>query len=165
MAARGSSSECRAVRRPLPLAGAGRCRRDAGLRLYRPGSAHTRADRRLGARARERGCADRAGRRGRPMRQPVATPPSAGVSGAAGIGAYDAATGAPSGAGVYLLAFLAPDGHGGWTHKPYRHAAHYLGWSASISARLAEHVAGRGARLVQVVIAAGYRVQLVRTWQ
>ena len=76
----------------------------------------------------------------------------------------DATAGAPHGAGVYLLAFLAPDGRGGWQHAPYRHAAHYLGWSADIRERIGEHVAGRGARLVSVVIAAGYRVQLVRTW-
>ena len=89
---------------------------------------------------------------------------AAGAGADTGTGAYDAATGAPSGAGVYLLAFLAPDGRGGWQHAPYRHAAHYLGWSTNIRERIGEHVAGCGARLVAVVIAAGYRVQLVRTW-
>jgi predicted GIY-YIG superfamily endonuclease len=32
--------------------------------------------------------------------------------------------------------------------EPYRHAGHYTGWTADLDARLAEHNAGRGARLL-----------------
>jgi predicted GIY-YIG superfamily endonuclease len=50
--------------------------------------------------------------------------------------------------------------------KPYRHAAHYLGFTASNdpTARIEEHAAGRGARLMEVVVAAGIGFRLVRTW-
>ena len=46
---------------------------------------------------------------------------------------------------VYLLHFT----------QPYRHARHYLGWAADLDLRLAEHRAGRGARLTQVIRAHG----------
>ena len=55
---------------------------------------------------------------------------------------------------VYLLHF----------HRPYRHARHYLGWAADLDTRLAEHAAGRGARLTAVVRAAGIGWHLARTW-
>lgn len=55
---------------------------------------------------------------------------------------------------VYLLHFDAPFGH----------AKHYTGWSADLPARLAEHEAGRGARLTEVVAEAGIRFVLTRTW-
>lgn len=57
---------------------------------------------------------------------------------------------------IYLLHFDAP----------YRHARHYLGTAAAghLEARLAAHAAGRGARLTQVVAAAGIGWQLARTW-
>ena len=55
---------------------------------------------------------------------------------------------------VYLLHFNAPFGH----------ARHYTGWSADLSLRLAEHAAGRGARLTEVVAAAGITWTLARTW-
>jgi predicted GIY-YIG superfamily endonuclease len=55
---------------------------------------------------------------------------------------------------VYLLHFNAPFGH----------AKHYTGWSADLSLRLAEHAAGRGARLTEVVAAAGITWTLARTW-
>jgi predicted GIY-YIG superfamily endonuclease len=57
--------------------------------------------------------------------------------------------------GVYLLHFC----------PAYKHAAHYLGWADDIPARLREHLAGRGARLVQVAVEAGCTVHLVRVWQ
>ena len=60
----------------------------------------------------------------------------------------------PAGAGIYLLHF----------DRPYRHAAHYLGYSPNIPARLREHAAGTGARLTQVVKDAGIGWQLARTW-
>jgi predicted GIY-YIG superfamily endonuclease len=55
---------------------------------------------------------------------------------------------------VYLLHF----------DRPYAHARHYTGWTTDLTARLAEHTAGRGARLLGVVAAAGIGWQLARTW-
>jgi predicted GIY-YIG superfamily endonuclease len=56
---------------------------------------------------------------------------------------------------VYLLHF----------DKPYRHARHYVGWAKNINARLAQHEAGQGARLLQVVRDAGITWTLARTWE
>ena len=56
---------------------------------------------------------------------------------------------------VYLLCFSAP----------YRHARHYLGFATDLEARLAEHRAGRGARLIQVITAAGIDFTVARTWE
>lgn len=56
---------------------------------------------------------------------------------------------------VYLLHF----------HTPYRHARHYLGFANDLDARLALHRQGRGARLVQVVNAAGIGWHVARTWK
>jgi predicted GIY-YIG superfamily endonuclease len=56
---------------------------------------------------------------------------------------------------VYLLHF----------DRPYKHAKHYLGWTpGDLSARLAQHGTGQGARLLAVVHAAGIGWQLARTW-
>lgn len=55
---------------------------------------------------------------------------------------------------VYLLHF----------DRPYRHAKHYLGWTLDLDARLAEHAAGRGARLLEVVASSGIGWRLARTW-
>jgi predicted GIY-YIG superfamily endonuclease len=60
----------------------------------------------------------------------------------------------PAGAGVYLLHF----------DRRYQHAGHYLGYSPNIPARLREHAAGGGARLTQVVKAAGIGWTVARTW-
>jgi predicted GIY-YIG superfamily endonuclease len=49
--------------------------------------------------------------------------------------------------------------------RPYRHARHYLGYASDLDARLAEHRAGRGARLIQVIIRAGIDFTLARTWE
>jgi hypothetical protein len=48
--------------------------------------------------------------------------------------------------------------------EPYRHAKHYMGWTENLSARLALHTEGRGARLVEVVIGHGIGFVLARTW-
>jgi predicted GIY-YIG superfamily endonuclease len=56
---------------------------------------------------------------------------------------------------VYLLHF----------DQPYKHARHYVGWTArNVGRRLAEHAAGRGARLLAVVREAGIGWQLARMW-
>ncbi len=64
-----------------------------------------------------------------------------------------AATAAPAGT-VYLLHF----------DRPYRHARHYCGWTSNLTARLAEHAVGRGARLLAVITDAGIGWTLARTW-
>ena len=61
----------------------------------------------------------------------------------------------PSSGVVYLVHFT----------QPYRHARHYTGWTANLDSRLAEHQAGRGARLLQVITQAGIDWTLARTWQ
>lgn len=55
---------------------------------------------------------------------------------------------------VYLLHF----------DRPYHHARHYIGWARDVDARLAVHATGHGARLLQVVHAAGISWTLARTW-
>ena len=55
---------------------------------------------------------------------------------------------------VYLLHFDVPFGH----------AKHYTGWSNDLPTRLADHEAGRGARLTEVATEAGVRFYLSRTW-
>jgi predicted GIY-YIG superfamily endonuclease len=55
---------------------------------------------------------------------------------------------------VYLLHFA----------HPYRHARHYLGYAENLERRLACHRAGTGARLLEVISAAGIDWRLVRTW-
>jgi predicted GIY-YIG superfamily endonuclease len=47
---------------------------------------------------------------------------------------------------------------------PYKHARHYTGSTGNLTARLADHAAGRGARLLAVVQAAGIGWQVARTW-
>jgi predicted GIY-YIG superfamily endonuclease len=56
---------------------------------------------------------------------------------------------------IYLLHFS----------EPYKHAAHYLGFSTDLQNRLAEHSNGTGARLMEVIKQAGLSFQLARTWQ
>jgi predicted GIY-YIG superfamily endonuclease len=55
---------------------------------------------------------------------------------------------------VYLLCFS----------RKYRHARHYLGCTQDLPARLREHRKGRGARLTQVILAAGINFRLTRVW-
>ena len=56
---------------------------------------------------------------------------------------------------VYLIHF----------DEPYCHARHYLGSTYNLEARLAEHRAGQGARLTQVIRDAGIDFKLARTWE
>jgi hypothetical protein len=48
--------------------------------------------------------------------------------------------------------------------RPYKLAAHYLGWAEDLESWLADHQAGRGARLMAVIKAAGIDWKLTRTW-
>ena len=50
-------------------------------------------------------------------------------------------------------------------HPPYKHAAHYLGWTHELAPRLNAHLTGQGARLTQVALAAGCSLTLVRVWK
>lgn len=59
---------------------------------------------------------------------------------------------------VYLLHFS----------QPYKHARHYVGWSATrrtLRLRLEHHRSGSGARLMQVVARAGIGFELARVWK
>ena len=56
---------------------------------------------------------------------------------------------------VYLIHF----------YSPYAHARHYLGSTADLDARLAEHQRGAGARLLEVIADAGINWTLVRAWK
>lgn len=48
--------------------------------------------------------------------------------------------------------------------SPYKHARHYIGWTTDLNARLAAHANGTGARLMEVITAAGIGWSLARTW-
>ncbi|MEJ7810408.1 MAG: hypothetical protein WKG32_08345 [Gemmatimonadaceae bacterium] len=61
----------------------------------------------------------------------------------------------PQAGTVYLLHF----------DRPLAHAKHYTGWTRDLDARLAQHRAGRGARLVEVVTEAGITFTIARTWK
>jgi predicted GIY-YIG superfamily endonuclease len=56
---------------------------------------------------------------------------------------------------VYLLHF----------DTPYKHAKHYTGFANNLTGRLAHHANGTGARLTQVVRAAGIGWKLARVWE
>jgi predicted GIY-YIG superfamily endonuclease len=46
----------------------------------------------------------------------------------------------------------------------YRHASHYLGFTADLPRRWAEHQAGHGSRLLAAALDAGCDLELVRVW-
>lgn len=61
---------------------------------------------------------------------------------------------------AYSVAYVDRDGV-----DRVKRAGHYLGSTAqAVEARIAEHVAGRGSPLIAAAIAAGSRVELVKTW-
>jgi predicted GIY-YIG superfamily endonuclease len=63
---------------------------------------------------------------------------------------------APSRQGtVYLLHF----------ERPYKHARHYLGFATDLERRLELHRRGQGARLMEVIAAAGIGFTVARTWE
>ncbi|MFI7126057.1 hypothetical protein ACIBQ1_10215 [Nonomuraea sp. NPDC050153] len=56
---------------------------------------------------------------------------------------------------VYLLHF----------DRPYKHARHYIGWTpGDLNRRLHQHRNGTGARLMQVITAAGIDFVVARIW-
>jgi len=61
---------------------------------------------------------------------------------------------------VYLLHFDRPYGSG-----RYGKASHYLGTCTDLEARLQAHRCGRGARLIEVITAAGIGFVVARTWE
>jgi hypothetical protein len=62
---------------------------------------------------------------------------------------------------VYLLHFDRPIGD---LANPRGFASHYTGWTLDLPARLVDHAAGRGARLMRVVGELGIGWQLARIW-
>jgi hypothetical protein len=62
---------------------------------------------------------------------------------------------------IYLIHFDQPIGDLG---NPRGFASHYTGWTLDLPARLVDHAAGRGARLMQVVGEQGIAWQLARIW-
>lgn len=56
---------------------------------------------------------------------------------------------------IYLIHF----------ERRYKHAAHYMGWTEDLDARIERHRRGAGARLMEVVTRAGIGWSVVRTWQ
>ena len=47
---------------------------------------------------------------------------------------------------------------------PYRHAAHYIGFTTRPDERVAEHLSGRGSPLVRAALAAGHEVTVALKW-
>ena len=48
--------------------------------------------------------------------------------------------------------------------RPFRHARHYLGYSADLPTRLARHASGQGSKLVAAAKREGIGFVLARTW-
>jgi predicted GIY-YIG superfamily endonuclease len=61
----------------------------------------------------------------------------------------------PSGRSVVYTLHFDPPYSPSPDAPPYKTAGHYTGWAANLERRLAEHEAGRGARLTQVQVEAG----------
>ena len=61
---------------------------------------------------------------------------------------------------VYLVCFEQQIG----TSNPKGSASHYLGWATDVDARMVEHRAGRGARILAACVAQGIGFEVVRTW-
>ena len=55
---------------------------------------------------------------------------------------------------VYLIHF----------DRSYKHSRHYLGYAEDLAARVERHRAGAGARLMEVISAAGITWRVARTW-
>jgi len=62
---------------------------------------------------------------------------------------------------VYLVCFETPIGD---SANPKGSASHYLGWAEDVEPRMAEHRAGRGARILAACVEQGIAFGVVRTW-
>lgn len=62
---------------------------------------------------------------------------------------------------VYLLHFAQPLGN---PQNTRAQASHYLGWALDVSARLADHRAGRGAAITRAAVERGIAFDVVATW-
>ena len=62
---------------------------------------------------------------------------------------------------VYLLHF---DGRLGNPANRYAQAQHYIGTAVDVSARLADHRAGAGAKITAAAVQRGIGFDVVRTW-
>lgn len=56
---------------------------------------------------------------------------------------------------VYLIHF----------NRRYKHAGHYIGFTCNLDQRITDHLAGIGARLMEIVSAAGIEWKIARTWE
>ena len=63
---------------------------------------------------------------------------------------------------VYLVHFDRAIGH---PSNPRAMASHYLGWAVDVDARMVEHRAGRGARILAACVQRGIAFEVVRTWE
>lgn len=62
---------------------------------------------------------------------------------------------------VYLICFHDQDGN----KAQLAHAGHYVGWASNLTARLAHHQKGTGARLTAAAAKAGLELRVVQTWE
>ena len=63
---------------------------------------------------------------------------------------------------VYLIHFDRP--YVAKTGQQQKQALHYIGWTPDLSARVALHAKGQGARLMEIVTEAGITWRVARTW-
>ena len=63
---------------------------------------------------------------------------------------------------VYLIHFDTP--YVAKTGQRKKQAQHYIGWTPDLTARVAAHAKGQGARLMEIVTAEGIGWRVVRTW-
>ena len=64
---------------------------------------------------------------------------------------------------VYLLHFERP--YQARTGHQKKQALHYLGYTNNLDSRIADHRAGLGARLLEVITADGIGFTVARTWE
>ena len=62
---------------------------------------------------------------------------------------------------AYLICFERQIGDAA---NPKGTASHYLGWAEDVDARMVEHRAGRGARILAACVAQGIGFEVVRSW-
>lgn len=62
----------------------------------------------------------------------------------------------------YLLHLSRPLGN---LANPRAQAQHYSGWCEDLDTRIAEHLAGQGAKITRAAVAQGIEISLVATWR